>query len=498
MIIKQLSYIPPDIAHTRGPVDGSLYAQVKKHRAAGSTSLPSTNGSPARSSEERPSQLLSVSTDSGHSSVPPDRLDEPTRQAPPTQQEREELESLLGGIEGNRGRDRDRETAILDDGDSLPPERTGSLRLVRSCSCRVGYRSQRCAEPGCDGLHHLSNGYCLDRPTTTNGHTGVPSSGMPSVIGLCQHHSAHPHQSLPPPDLLWDRQQGPQHYLHHTCSEGPSRHLCPYSSQEISPHPHSLSPRLLCRTEEYIPYPHHHHSHPHHPKPSGPYHDVMMIDGLVTPGCPCRDCCLRREDFHTLRLDREEGIHWEREAELHRDTGLRRGREADMQRGAEIWDREAGLRRGREMSLHWDRDREAELQWEREREAEYWHRRATVSPYGPHGHELPAFNYDPLPAGHPAYPEPSRSHSHAHLDLKYSSSSSGYQTPHQTCPCSPYQPSPSESRGYASGYQSESTSPLPPPSASCSGPVHHASGPTDNQTDSHPQQYTSDTNTGEK
>ncbi|XP_016088649.1 tensin-2 isoform X2 [Sinocyclocheilus grahami] len=484
-----------DIAHTRGPLDGSLYAQVKKHRAAGSTSLPSTNGSPARSSEERPSQLLSVSTDSGHSSVPPDRLDEPTRQALPTQQEREELERLLGGIEGDGGRDRDRETAILDDGDSLPPERTGSLRLGRSCSCRLGYRSQRCAEPGCDGLHHLSNRYCLDCPTNTNGHTGAPSPGVSSVIGLCQHHSAHPHQSLPPPDLLWDRQQGPQHYLHRTCSDGTSRHLCTYPSQEISPHPHSLSPRLLCRADEYIPYPHHHHNHPHHPKPSGPYHDVMMIDGLVTPGCPCRDCCLRREDFHTLRLDREEGIHWEREAELHRDTGLRRGREADMQRGAEIWDREAGLRRGREMSLHWERDREAELQWEREREAEYWHRRATVSPYGPHGHELPAFIFDPLPAGHPAYPEPSRSHSHAHLDLKYSSSSSGYQTPHQTFPCSPCQPSPSESRGYASGYQSESTSPLPPPSASCPGPVHHASGPTDNQTDSHPQQYTSDTNT---
>ncbi|XP_067228140.1 tensin-2 isoform X1 [Chanodichthys erythropterus] len=482
-----------DIAHTRGPLDGSLYAQVKKRRAAGSTSLPSTNGSPARSSDERPSQLLSVSTDSGHSSVPPDRLDEPTRPAPPTQQEREDLERLLGGIEGDGGRDRDRETAILDDGDSLPPERTGSLRLGRSCSCRVGYRSQRCAEPGCDGLHHLSNGYCLDRPTTSNGHTGTPSSGMPSVIGLCQHHSAHPHQSLPPPDLLWDRQQGPQHYLHRTCSEGPSRHLYPYPSQEISPHPHSLSPRLLCRADEYIPY--HHHNHPHHPKPSGPYHDVMMVDGLVTPACPCRDCCLRREDFHTLRLDREEAIHWEREAELHRDTGLRRGREADMPRGAEIWDREAGLRRGREMSLHWDRDREAELQWEREREAEYWHRRTAVSPYGPHGHELPAFNFDPLPAGHPAYPEPSRSHSHSHLDLKYSSSSSGYQTPHQTCPCSPYQPSPSESRGYASGYQSESTSPLPPPSASCPGPVHHASGLTENPTDPHPQQYPSGTNT---
>ncbi|KAI7793925.1 putative tensin-like C1 domain-containing phosphatase [Triplophysa rosa] len=482
-----------DIAHTRGPLDGSLYAQIKKRRAAGSASLPSTNGSPARSSEERPSHLLSVSTDSGHSSVPPDRLDEPTLPAPPTQQEREELERLLGGIEGDGvGRDRDRETAILDDGDSLPPERTGSLRLGRSCSCRVGYRSQQCVEPGCDGLHHLSNGYCLDRPAATNGHAGAPSPSMPSIIGLCQHHSAHPHQSLPPPDLLWDRQQGSQHYLHRTCSEGPSRHLCSYPSQDISPHQHGMSPngRLLCRADDYIPYPHHHHNHT---KPTGPYHDVMMLDGLVPPGCPCRDCCLRREDFHTLRLDREEGLHWEREAELHRDAGLRRGRESDIPRGAELWDREAGLRRGREMTLHWDR--EAELHWEREREAEYWHRRATVSPYGPHGHDLPAFNFDPLPAGHPAYPEPSRSHSHAHLDLKYSSSSSGYQTPHQTCPCSPYQPSPSESRGYASGYQSESTSPLPPTSAACPGPTHHAGGPTDNQTDPHPQQYTSDTNT---
>ncbi|XP_073731115.1 tensin-2 [Misgurnus anguillicaudatus] len=487
-----------DIAHTKGPLDGSLYAQIKKRRAAGSTSLPSPNGSPTRTSEERPSHLLSVSTDSGHSSVPPDRLDEPTRPAPPTQQEREELERLLGGIEGDGVvRDRDRETAILDDGDSLPSERTGSLRLNRSCSCRVGYRSQRCVEPGCDGLHHLSNGYCLDRPTTTNGHTGTSSPSMSSVIGLCQHHSAHPLQSLPPPDLLWDRQQGPQHYLHRTCSEGPSRHLCPYPSQDIGPHPHSMSPngRLLCRADDYIPYPQHHYNHPHHPKPTGPYNDVMMLDGLVTPGCPCRDCCLRREEFHALRLDREEGLHWEREAELHRDASLRRGRESDIPRGAELWDREAGLRRGREMPLHWDRDREAELQWEREREAEYWHRRATVSPYGPHGHDLPAFNFDPLPAGHPAYPEPSRSHSHAHLDLKYSSSSSGYQTAHPTCPCSPYQPSPSESRGYASGYQSESTSPLPPTSAACPGPTHHASGPTVNQTDPHPQQYTSDTNT---
>ncbi|XP_030625217.1 tensin-2 [Chanos chanos] len=480
-----------DISHTRGPLDGSLYAQVKKRRAAASASFTSTNGSMGRTSEERPSQLLSVSSDSGHSSAPASRLDYPPTASPPTQQEKEELERLLGGIEGERsGRDRERETAILDDGDSLPPERSGSLRLTRSCSCRVGYRSQHCAEPGCDRVHHQPNGYCLDRTSSTNGHTGAP------LVGLCQHHGAHPHQALPPPDLLWDRQQGSQHYLHRACSEGPSRHMCPCPAPDMNPHPLSPSGRMVCRADEYIPYPHHpHHPSLHHHKPSS-YHDIMLLDGLP-PGCPCRDCCLRREDsaFHALRLDRGEALHWEREAELHRETGLRRGRESEIPRGADLhWEREAGLRRGREVSMHWDRDREVELQWERDREAEYWHRRATVSPYGHQGHDLPAFAFDPLPSGHPAYPEPSRSHSHSHLDMKYSSSSSGYQTPHQTCPCTPYQPSPSESRGYASGYQSESTSPLPPPGpcpASCPASSHHGNSPSD----SLPQQYHTNTHT---
>ncbi|XP_076840725.1 LOW QUALITY PROTEIN: tensin-2 [Brachyhypopomus gauderio] len=484
-----------DIAHTRGPLDGSLYAQVKKRRATGLSPLPSTNGSPGRSPEERPTQLLSVNTDLSQSSSPPERYEDPPRTAPPTQQEREELDRLLGGIEGERaGRDRERETAILDDGESLPPpERTGSLRLARSCSCRAGYRSQRCVEPGCDRLHRLPNGCYLEHAAPTNGHTGAPSPAMPPLLGLCQHHGAHSHQTLPPPDLLWDRQQGPQHYLHRTCSEGPPpRHLCSYPSQELGPHPHGPSPagRLLCRADEYVPYPQPHHPHPHHHKPAGPYHhDVMLMDALPPPGCPCRDCCLRREDFHALRLDRGEGLHWERE-ELPREGGLRRSREADLQRGADLhWEREAGLRRAREAPLHWDR--EAELQWEREREAEFWHRRATVAPYGPPGHDVPAFAFDPLPAGHPAYPEPSRSHTH--LDMKYSSSSSGYQTPHQTCPCSPYQPSPSESRGYASGYQSESTSPLPSSYTSCYGPAHHTSVLPDSHAESHPQHYAPNT-----
>uniref|UniRef100_A0A7N6FAX6 Tensin 2a n=1 Tax=Anabas testudineus TaxID=64144 RepID=A0A7N6FAX6_ANATE len=478
-----------DIAHTRGPLDGSLYAQIKKRRG------------PAILAEDRPDHLIAQGSDSalsGHSmhliqsSIHHDRQEEPLRPPPPTRQEREELERLLGGIEGNR--DGERETAILDDGDSLPSEQSGTLRLSRSCSCREGYRSQRCAEPGCDRTLLMPNGYCLDRAPGTNGHHGATPGGSnlvapPSHMDLCQHYSPHPHQSLPPPDLVWDRQSGLPHYLHRSCSEGPSsRHMCTYPSPHSHNHPlhHPLSApgRLCCQDDEYSPYHRpptvhsHHHPHAHRPKPSTSptYHDIMLMDGLPASGCPCRDCSIRREDsaaYHSLRLDRDDGFHWDREGELQqREVGLRRARDAELPRGSELhWERDPGLRRGRELSLHWERDRETELQWERDREAEYWHRRATVASYGPQGHDLPAFAFDPLPSGHPAYPEASRSHSHSHLDLKYSSSSSGYQTPRQVCPCSPYQPSPSESRGYASGYQSESTSPLPPPS-SMTGPCN--------------------------
>uniref|UniRef100_A0A3Q0S7L9 Tensin 2a n=1 Tax=Amphilophus citrinellus TaxID=61819 RepID=A0A3Q0S7L9_AMPCI len=509
-----------EIAHTRGPLDGSLYAQIKKRRGPGSGSLTSTNGSIAGGvvAEDRPDHHITQGSDSAlsahsfhlnQSSVHPDHQEEPIRPPPPTRQEREELERLLGGIEGNR--DGERETAILDDGDSIQSERTGTLRLSRSCSCRDGYRSQRCAEPGCDRTLLMPNGYCLDRAPGTNGHHGAPPSASPnpaappSHMDLCQHYSPHSHQSLPPPDLVWDRQSGPPHYLHRSCSEAPSsHHICPYPSADLTPHSHShphhhpmsAPGRLCCREDEYTPYHHpppphsHHHPHPHQkPSTSPTYHDIMLMDGLPPPGCPCRDCSIRREDsaaYHSLRLDRGDSFHWDREAELHqREVGLRRARETELPRGSELhWERDPGLRRGRELSLQWERDREVELQWERDREAEYWHRRATVASYGPQGHDLPAFTFDPLPSGHPAYPEASRSHAHSHLDMKYSSSSSGYQTPRQLCPCSPYQPSPSESRGYASGYQSESTSPLPPAS-SMMGHCSHSSGPAEHNHNHH-------------
>uniref|UniRef100_A0A8C7D2K3 Tensin 2a n=1 Tax=Oncorhynchus kisutch TaxID=8019 RepID=A0A8C7D2K3_ONCKI len=255
-----------DIAHTRGPVDGSLYAQIKKRLSA-----------PAGTSEERPSQsqLLSPSSDSlthsGHSSALPEHPEESRGLPPPTRQEREDLDRLLGGIEGERdGLDRERETAILDDGD-LSSEHTGTLRLDRSCSCRVGYHSQRCAEPGCDRLHLMSSGYCRDRAPGTNGHPGSPPltnpATVPSHMDLCQHYSPHPqpHQTLPPPDLVWNRQQGPPHYLHR---EGPSRHpsLCPYPSQDLTSHPHTLHPGRLATSSPHQPQNHSATSSPHQPQ----------------------------------------------------------------------------------------------------------------------------------------------------------------------------------------------------------------------------------------
>ncbi|XP_054638050.1 tensin-2 isoform X2 [Dunckerocampus dactyliophorus] len=512
-----------DIDHTRGPLDGSLYAQIKKRRGPSSGSLSSTNGS-SPGVEDRSDHFLPQGSDSAlsaHSSpfnqsfIHPDHHEEPIRPPPPTRQEREELERLLGGIEGSR--DAERETAILDDGDSSPSERNGTPRLSRSCSCRDGYRSQRCAEPGCDRTLLMPNGYCLDRAPGTNGHHGatlspIPNSAAPpSHMDLCQHYSPHPHHSLPPPDLVWDRQSS-QHFLHRSCSEAPSsRHHCAYPPLDPHSHPHhhplSASARLCCREDDYGPY---HRLLPpqsqHHPHPKStanpPYHDIMIMDSVPPPGCPCRDCSIRREDaaaYHGLRLDRGDGFQWDREGELQqREMGRRRAREAELARGgSEIhWER-----RGRELSLPWEQDREAELQWEREREADYWHRRDPITSYGTQSHNHPAFTFDPLPSCHPGYPEASHSHAHSHLDLKYSNSSSSYQTPRHGCHgCSPYQPSPSESRGYASGYQSESTSPLPTAS-SVTGPCSHSNGSSEHNHNYHrhppdvPQSYVSDSHT---
>nr|XP_036859030.1 tensin-3 isoform X4 [Manis javanica] len=92
-----------EVLHTQGPVDGSLYAKVRKK----STSDPGVSGglpaSPAACSPDHSDHTLSVSSDSGHStaSVRTDRTEEhlglgPKRGLSP--QEKAELDQLLSGF----------------------------------------------------------------------------------------------------------------------------------------------------------------------------------------------------------------------------------------------------------------------------------------------------------------------------------------------------------------------------------------------------------------
>ncbi|XP_027395103.1 tensin-3 isoform X5 [Bos indicus x Bos taurus] len=92
-----------EVLHTQGPVDGSLYAKVRKK----STSDPSVPGGspavPAASSPDHSDHTLSVSSDSGHStaSVRTDRTEEhltPGSKRGLSPQEKAELDQLLSGF----------------------------------------------------------------------------------------------------------------------------------------------------------------------------------------------------------------------------------------------------------------------------------------------------------------------------------------------------------------------------------------------------------------
>uniref|UniRef100_A0A8C4IEC7 Tensin 1b n=1 Tax=Dicentrarchus labrax TaxID=13489 RepID=A0A8C4IEC7_DICLA len=102
-----------EVIHTEGPLDGSLYAKVRKKESVEGTAT--ANGLPPTAVEHAlpaVDHALSVSSDSGNStaSIKTDRTDEATlpsvhHHAPPAQQpispqEKQELEQLLSGLEG--------------------------------------------------------------------------------------------------------------------------------------------------------------------------------------------------------------------------------------------------------------------------------------------------------------------------------------------------------------------------------------------------------------
>ncbi|XP_071384977.1 tensin-2-like [Centroberyx affinis] len=440
-----------NISHTRGPLDGSLYAQVRKRRGPGSTaSAASPNGCLPGSPTVKPQapsqpQPLSFSSDSCHSSAHSDHPEDPSPSPP--RPDRDDTDCLLRRGEGEgktdktREKERDRETAILDDGDPSCP---GGLRRERSCCGRAG---ARCGEGGWERERGpcLSNGHCLGRCNSTKNNPksrtlpalpSKPVSPPPHSphMELCHRHSAHPL-----PELPWERPPPPLPCVH--------RPFYPYSAPEHThPHSHTLpASNRLCTGEECHLF--HYSSHgpsshlSHQSLPSSPYREMFFSTPTSSSGCPCRDCTSRREHqsasvrtFHPLHPDQSESSHWVR------DAGIQRTRE-----GPPLW--------------------EAENPWEVAREAEFWQCKSAMPAYRVcHSPLEQAQNPD-----QPGFALGPHQGPQSLMDVR-DGASSGYHTPPQprhSCPCSPYQSSPAEShesRGYVSGYQSGSASPLLPTS----------------------------------
>ncbi|XP_029990735.1 tensin-2-like isoform X2 [Sphaeramia orbicularis] len=437
-----------NISHTRGPLDGSLYAQVRKRRGPGSTaSAASPNGCLSSSPTVKPQtpshpQSPTSTSDSRHSSAPSDHQEEPSVNHP----EGNDKDSSPrrpgekdGAKEKTKGKERDRETAILDDGDLSSP---GSRREHPCCNqpkCgTMGWERER--EP-C-----LPNSHCLGRCNSIKNHPksqtlpALPSKSVspppPSThMELCHRHSAHPL-----PELPWERPPPPPPpCLHRPCY--------PFSTPEHThPHSHTLpASNRLCPGQDCHLF--HFSSHgpsahlSHQSLPSSPYREMFFGSPTPSSGCPCRDCSSRREHqsapirtFHPLHPDQSENPQWSQGASMQRT---------------------------REVPPVW----ETENPWEVAREAEFWQCKSAMPAF----HTChPPMNQSPTPdqrrfafIPHQSYPSPQ-----SLMDVR-DGASSGYHTPpqpHHSCPCSPYQSSPAEShesRGYASGYHSGSASPLP-------------------------------------
>ncbi|XP_018533180.1 tensin-2 isoform X3 [Lates calcarifer] len=450
-----------NISHTRGPLDGSLYAQVKKRRGPGSTAPPgSPNGCLTSSptvKPQTPSQPHhpTYTSDSSRSPAPTDRLPDtspsincPERQNTDSPSRRGDGEDK--GRAKTRGKEKDRETAILDDGDPSSP---GGSRREHSCCGRAG---TKCGDMGWERERGpcLSNGHCLGRCNSIKNHPksqtlpALPSKSVSpppnsAHMELCHRHSAHPL-----PELPWERPPPPPPpplpCLHRPCY--------PYSTPEHAhPHSHTLpASNRLCTGEECHLF--HYSSHgpsthlSHQSLPSSPYREMFFSSPTPSSSCPCRDCSSRREHqsasvrtFHPLHPDQSENPHWSQGA------GVQRAREAPP-----LW--------------------ESENPWEVAREAEFWQCKSATPAFRVcrssldqgQSPEQPRFALAP----HQSYHSPQ-----SLVDVR-DGASSGYHTPPQprhSCPCSPYQSSPAEShesRGYASGYHSGSASPLPASSPS--------------------------------
>ncbi|CAF96689.1 unnamed protein product, partial [Tetraodon nigroviridis] len=436
-----------NISHTRGPLDGSLYAQVRKRRGPGWTASAAPNGcltsSPTvKSQTPNFPQPLTHPSESNHSSFPSSKLEDPSLSLNCPQRELYDSSLKSGDVEAKEkhlGAEKDRETDILDD-----PLSPGVLRRESSCCGQAGMkcsdiRWMREREPCLSGAHCLSRCSSIKNHPKSQTLPALPTKPVspPSHsahLDLCHRHSVHPL-----PELQWEYPPPPPPL---PCLLRP---FYPFSNSEQNhPHSHTLpvSNRLCTGEEGHIFHFSGHSPSSHlsnHSLPSSPYREIFFNPPPPSSGCPCRDCFNGREHqpalvrtFHPLHSDQLEGQNWSQ------GTGLQQPRQTPP-----LW--------------------ESENQWEVSGEAEI----CRCKPAMPVFHMGHPSNHSQTP-DHPRYgitahqgcPAP-----HSQIDVQ-DGTSSGYQTPqlaHHSCPCSSYQSSPvesHESRGYVSGYHSGSASPL--------------------------------------
>ncbi|XP_067147289.1 tensin-3 isoform X4 [Apteryx mantelli] len=239
-----------EVLHTQGPIDGSLYAKVRK-KSSSDTSIPGVaHGIPVTSSPDHSDHTLSVSSDSGHStaSIRTDKTEErlvPGGKRGLSPQEKAELDQLLSGfgLEGsvNTTKDmtdarsknsgtrhivpaqvhvngdtklKDRETDILDD--EMPNHDLHSVDSIGTLSSSEGQHST-----------HLGNFSCHK-----SSQNSLLSDGFGSNTGEDHHSALAPDLGIGV-DPLYERSFG-------SSEPKPTQQLQRYPS--VSPQPQAYGP----------------------------------------------------------------------------------------------------------------------------------------------------------------------------------------------------------------------------------------------------------------
>ncbi|XP_077459706.1 tensin-2-like isoform X2 [Stigmatopora argus] len=409
---------PEYIAHTKGPLDGSLYAQVRKRRGPGLTSSPI--GCLTSSPTVRPPIAHQSQTLTGNSSCISDQTE---NYSPcPAHPQRETTESLMERRgseikEHIQAKEKDREPEVF--GDAM-----GGLRREHSCCGQAGIKygvavRQWEQEPCISNCH--CSGCCGSMKKHPRSQTlpAIPSKSVSPPPHLMHMEHCHRNSVHPLSELSWEQPAPSVPCLHRPCF--------PYSTPE---HPHLHGHTLPSSNRHYLDFAGQAStSHlSHQSLLSNPYREMFFGPSDQSPGCPCRECSSRRE--HQAASVRT----------LH---STHPGQPVALQQSGEaLW--------------------ESQKPWEVPREADFWQCKSTVPSFLIcHSAALkPGAEQQRCVLG----PRQSCPGPQPRMDVR-AEASSGYHAPlslHQSCPCSPYQPSPIEihgNRGNAFDYLSGSASP---------------------------------------